>query len=409
MNIFFFARTKFDLSSLKKKKHMSEEVRFDEMNLQPDLMRGVFTYGWEKASDIQKVGIPLIMSGTDVVIQAPSGTGKTGTFGVGLIHRCLQTGMNGLVICPSRELAIQSSVVLDELAKYCSSIAVICAVGGHTRKSDNLRMLRDSQNSVLVATPGRLLDILTANNMVGRTIGTTVLDECDELLRDGEQSFQSVVQKIFGILPRDCSVALVSATMNASVERLAKMLLNNPSYVVAEKPSNLVLSGIRQYKYTCSTILDKIMMLERIYRTWTIGKAVIFCATKDRVDWLGDQMESRGFSVGRLHSQLSDEDRIESMRRYRNGMTRVLISTHVIARGIDVQNVQLVVQFDLICDTATYLHAIGRCGRYGRKGVAVAFVTDEEQTSLASIEQFYSVKTDVLPETLQIPGMSMSS
>uniref|UniRef100_A0A6C0KFZ2 Helicase n=1 Tax=viral metagenome TaxID=1070528 RepID=A0A6C0KFZ2_9ZZZZ len=380
---------------------------FAEYGLSDEVLRGIFSYGFEEPSAIQQRVIPQIIAGNDCLAQSPSGTGKTGAYGIGLIHRMVTHRCNAIVVVHTRELARQIETVASSLAQYIADVAVVCCTGGSGSHRKDTKRLRSSPLFLMIATPGRCLDILRKDAFVARTVGALVLDEADELVNP---SFQETLRGIFSVLPADALVCVVSATVSDDLRLMSRNFLREGHFVHETQDCRaLVLSGIRQYKFVCQNVMEKITALERMYQTWSIGASMIFCDSRSKVDWLGDQMESRGYAVGRIHAGLSDEDRRRVMGSFRSGAARVLICTNLLARGIDVQKVELVVLYDMIAVSDTYLHAIGRCGRYGRKGVSVAFVenTADDLASLDRMQAKFGVTVDEVPPTLCVPEMCM--
>lgn len=378
-------------------------MSFEDFGFRETLLRGIFTYGWENPSELQQKVLPLMITGADMIVQAPSGVGKTGCFGLGTLHFCHEKKCNGLILCTSRELAMQTYGVLQELSKYDSSIHIVLVSGG-TRRSDNVKELLESKLFIAVGTPGRTLDILSSYKNISQTIADIVLDEADELL--GSQGFVDTSRNIFSLLPIDARLSIFSATMSDSVVTLAKSLQKSPTILTVQDPRQLSLAGIKQYFCLCNVNVEKLKMIEFMYQNWSISAAVIFCSSRNTVNWVSDQLSSRGFSVTRLHSDLTNDERVRAMQAFRNGSTRVMVATQVIARGLDVQNVQLVLQFDLVTDVDVYIHAVGRCGRYGRKGVNVCFLKDSDTPVYSDLCQHYGINSTELPEEMMIPEIS---
>jgi superfamily II DNA/RNA helicase len=392
----FFFKNNFDL-------YLQTLMSFEDFGFGDNLLRGIFTYGWEQPSELQLRVIPTMVSGKDMVVQAPSGVGKTGCFGLGMLQHCLQRPCNGLIMCTSRELARQTCGVLQELSKFVPSINIVLLSGG-TRRADNIKGMASTELFIAVGTPGRTLDILSTHQYQSRTIADVVLDEADELL--GSPGFVDTSRQIFSLLPKDARLGVFSATMPDSVITLAQSLQKNPTVLTIQDPRQLTLAGIKQYYCWCKVNMEKLKMIEFMYQHWSISAAVIFCSSRNGVDWVSDQLSSRGFSVTRLHSDMSNDQRVRAMKDFRSGSTRVMVATQVIARGLDVQSVQLVLQFDLVTDVNVYLHAVGRCGRYGRKGVNVCFLKDTDTPVYSDLCQHYGIDSVELPQEMIIPEIS---
>lgn len=370
---------------------------FDDMNLSRKLLRGIYASSFVRPSAIQQRAIVPVMSGGDVIAQAPSGTGKTGAFSIGLLHRIDPSlaACQALVISPTRPLAHQTEEVINVLGKYLLEEPVeTCArlfVGG-TRVRDDARLAQEGKFYVAVATPGRVTDLIGRGALSVKDLKLIVLDEADDLLGKG---FQEQIHEIFRFLSRDIQICLFSATMPEEVLALTEKFMRNPVSILVKK-EQLTLEGIKQF---CVFVEDeaKAPAVRDLYRHAPVAQSVIFCNSRSRVDWLVSRMESEGHQVAGLHSEMPSDKRVAIMSAFKRGETRVLITTDLIARGIDVQHVSIVINFDLPRDKENYLHRIGRAGRYGRKGIAINLVTDSEKPELADLMRFYSTKIDELP------------
>lgn len=381
---------------------------FNAFGLSEDLLRGIYTYGFEKPSNVQQVLIPELISGRDTVIQSPSGSGKTGAFGIGVVQRCLLTKGCAVVLAPTRELVRQIHHVVENLSKYEKKVTTLCCVGGKPVSNDLTKVDRPGV-SIIVATPGRLCDIVEQRPLFATSVKTVVFDEADNLLL--QPTFQQQLRTVIKFIPADASICICSATMPAELEEVCGKIQRTDDRFVhqIQRADGVVVQGIRQYTIPCPEMLHKIQSLETMFRTWSISSSMIFCNSRSRVDWLGDQMESRGFAISRIHAGFGDDQRQEIMESFRQGHTRVLITTGLLARGIDVQSVQLVVLYDMIHDADTYIHAIGRCGRYGRKGVSVALLQDpQDQDALVNLSNIYCVDTLQMPSDFAITEMARS-
>lgn len=380
---------------------------FNGFGLSENLLRGVYTYGFEKPSAVQEILIPQIVAGRDTVVQSPSGTGKTGAFGIGVVQRCLLTGQCAVVVAPTRELARQIHSVVADLCKYEKKISATCCVGGSSTVAD-LEAIDRGGVAIVVATPGRLFDIVTKRPLFAASVNTVVFDEADDLLL--QPNFQEQVRNILRLVPAEAAICVCSATMPPELEQICHKIQRTEDRFVhrIDSAENVVVRGIRQYTIPCPELVHKIQALETMFRAWSISSSMIFCNSRSRVDWLGDQMESRGFAVSRIHAGMTDKQRQDTMVMFRQGQTRVLITTSLLARGIDVQSVQLVVLYDMIHSPDTYIHAIGRCGRYGRKGVSVALLqSDEDADALVNLSNLYGVDTLNMPENFRVEEMTL--
>jgi translation initiation factor 4A len=373
---------------------------FDDLGLSDNLLRGIYAYGFEKPSAIQSVAIAPLVKGRDVLGQAQSGTGKTGTFGIGLLSRIdpdlKQT--QGLIMAPTHELADQIATVIRALAGHMK-IQVVLAVGGVPRHL-NAREIRAGAH-IVVGTPGRIYDLASSRDLVFNSLRMFVLDEADEMLRD---RFADQVGEIVKIgLPKECRVAFFSATMPPEVKDLADQILSDPVRVTL-KTADVKLDGIKQYFIELQDESWKLECFCDIFESLTIQSSIIFCNTKERAERLHATLTDRGFPVSVIYGEpMTQTVRQQRMRDFRSGATRVLIATNLLARGIDVQQVSVVFNFDMpqFEDKENYIHRIGRCGRFGRKGTAISLLTPAEKDVMDQIASHYSFRTEPLPQDLK--------
>jgi len=371
-----------------------EEVceNFDDMNLKEELLRGIYAYGFEKPSAIQQRAIVPCIKGYDVIAQAQSGTGKTATFSISILQM-VDTGLRecqALILAPTRELAQQIQKVVMALGDYMGAQCHAC-IGGTSVRED-VRKLETGQH-IVVGTPGRVYDMISRKVLRTHDIKQFVLDEADEMLSRG---FKDQIYDVFRHLNQEIQVILLSATMPAEVLEVTKRFMRNPIRILVKK-EELTLEGIRQFYIAVEREEWKLDTLCDLYETLTITQAVIFCNTRRKVDWLTEKMHNRDFTVSAMHGDMDQKERDVIMREFRSGSSRVLITTDLLARGIDVQQVSLVINYDLPTNRENYIHRIGRGGRFGRKGVAINFVTDEDRRNLQDIEKFYNTQIDEMP------------
>ena len=366
---------------------------FDDMNLKESLLRGVYSMGFEKPSAIQQRAIAPIIERRDTIAQAQSGTGKTATFAIGILQQIEADLLEcqALVLAPTRELAQQIQKVILALGDYFNVRCHSC-IGG-TRVSDDVARLKDGVH-VVVGTPGRVMDMLVRNVLNPTHVKLFVLDEADEMLSRG---FKDQIYDIFTALPsKSLQVVLCSATMPPDALEITERFMNNPVRILV-KQKELTLEGIRQFYIDVEQEEWKLDTLCDLYETLNITQAVIFCNTRRKVDWLTDQMRSHQFTVSSTHGDISQQERNVIMEEFRTGSSRILITTDLLARGIDVQQVSLVINFDLPRDHECYLHRIGRSGRFGRKGVAINFITQNDIATFRQLEQFYNTQIEEMP------------
>jgi len=365
---------------------------FDGMGLRQDLMRGIYAYGFEKPSAIQQRAIKPMCKGRDVIAQAQSGTGKTATFSIAALQSVdIQLREpQVIVLSPTRELAVQIQKVMLSLGDYMSVQCHAC-IGG-TSIGEDIRKLDYGQH-VVSGTPGRVFDMIKRRNLRTRSVKMFILDESDEMLNKG---FKEQIYDVYRYLPPSSQVLLVSATLPHDVLELTNKFMTDPVRVLVKR-DELTLEGIKQFFVAVEREEWKFDTLCDLYDTLTITQAVIFCNTKRKVDWLTDKMRESNFTVSSMHGDMPQQERNAIMEEFRTAKSRVLISTDVWARGIDVQNVSLVINYDLPPNRELYIHRIGRSGRYGRKGVAINFVKNDDVRILRDIEQYYSTQIDEMP------------
>ncbi|BGP58570.1 hypothetical protein JCM8202_002332 [Rhodotorula sphaerocarpa] len=365
---------------------------FDDMNLKPELLRGIYAYGFERPSAIQQRAIMPVVAGHDVIAQAQSGTGKTATFSVSILQS-IDVALKqpqALVLAPTRELAQQIQKVVVALGDYMG-IECLAAVGG-TSVRDAAAKLQDGVH-IVVGTPGRVYDMIQRRSLKTDHMKIFCLDEADEMLSRG---FKDQIYDVFQLLPPTTQVVLLSATMPTDVLEVTTKFMRDPIRILVKR-DELTLEGIKQFYVAVEKEEWKLDTLADLYETVTITQAVIFCNTRRKVDWLTDKLTEREFTVSAMHGDMDQQQREVIMKEFRSGSSRVLITTDLLARGIDVQQVSLVINYDLPASRENYIHRIGRGGRFGRKGVAINFVAAEDVPALRDIERFYNTQIDEMP------------
>jgi translation initiation factor 4A len=376
---------------------------FDEMELPDTLLRGIYSHGFERPSAIQKKGIKPIATGRDILGQAQSGTGKTATFCIGSMTRIDPTlkAPQVLVLTPTRELAQQIETVAKGLSQNMG-LSVYCAVGG-TELHHDLRAL-DKGAQFIIGTPGRVYDLMTRRSQNGSgyalnraNIKVLIMDEADQMLED---KFHEQVMCILDLgFPASTQVALFSATMPPEVVEVATRMLRDPVKILIP-PEEVTLDGIKQFCVELPKEEWKIEALIDIYSQLNINQAMIYCNKRQRVEWLSEKLQAQGFPVNHIHGEMDVSERKRRMHDFRSGSVRVLISTDLLARGIDVQQVSLVINYELPTNQENYIHRIGRSGRFGRKGVAINMIGPDEAEMRTQIEKYYSTKIVPLPDDL---------
>ncbi|KHN88002.1 Eukaryotic initiation factor 4A [Toxocara canis] len=365
---------------------------FDDMNLKENLLRGVYAFGFEKPSAIQQRAIVPCCMKRDVIAQAQSGTGKTATFSVSVLQNIDESvpEVQALVMAPTRELAQQIQKVMVSLGEYMGVKCHAC-IGGTNVRDDQRKL--EAGVHIVVGTPGRVNDMIQRQSLQTSAIKMFVLDEADEMLSRG---FKDQIYEVFKCMPNDVQVVLLSATMPAEVLEVTNRFMNDPVRILVKK-EELTLEGIRQFYIDVEKEEWKFETLCDLYQTVNVTQAVIFCNTRRKVDYLATQMIKEKYTVSCMHGDMEQSERDLIMREFRTGSSRVLITTDLLARGIDVQQVSLVINYDLPSNRENYIHRIGRSGRFGRKGVAINFVTEQDTRQLKDIESFYNTQIEEMP------------
>jgi translation initiation factor 4A len=374
------------------------------MDLDLNLLRGIYSKGYEKPSDIQQQAIVPLISGRDLLAQAQSGTGKTATFTIGGLSR-IDPSINAVqmvVITPTRELAEQAEKEALAIGNYLG-IRAHKATGGPPVSVDLSVLVQgrgaDHVPHVLCVTPGRFYDLLNRKAVSPDSIRLLILDEADQMLA---ARFREQIHCILALKwPATVQVALLSATMIPEIREVARDLLRDPVTILLE-PDKVSLEGIKQWYIDIPREEHKLDTLCDIYDHLSIQQATIFVNTKQKAEWLADSMKRRGFDLDYIHGEMDVKEREARMRDFRSGKVRVLISTDLLSRGIDIQAISVVINYELPLDRENYIHRIGRSGRYGRKGASINLVCPREMRMQAEIEAFYGKKVNELPLDLNI-------
>jgi translation initiation factor 4A len=368
--------------------------RWDEYDLNTDLLRGIYGYGFEAPSQIQKTAILPILQKRDLIAQAPSGTGKTGTFTIGsLQHVDIATkATQVLILAPTHELVNQIAGVVRAIGASMDGLVVKTLVGG-TPVSEDTETIRTNVPHVVVGTVGRVCDMIRRRILRISTVKLLVMDEADEMLSAG---FKEQIYQIFQYFNKDLQIALFSATIPDEILAITKRFMRNPVKITV-KAEQLNLEGIQQYYVALNDDKAKFEMLKTLFAKLSISQCIIYANSVPRVVDLYNAMMADGFAVCCIHSAMSQEQRRQSFSEFRLGTHRVMISSNATARGIDVQQVSVVINFDIPQCQHTYLHRIGRSGRWGRKGVAINFITRQDVGTMKFIENYYKSSITELP------------
>jgi translation initiation factor 4A len=375
------------------------------MDLPSELLRGVYSSGFQRPSEIQTKGICVIRDGRDLLAQAQSGTGKTAMFLIGSMSRMDPTKneVQTVIISPTRELADQTGAVARGLGQYMG-IRVHLATGGVSVDVDLDKLGRGAGPiaQLLVVTPGRMFDLLNRKAILPRTVRVLVLDEADQLL---DAKFKEQIQLIMSepfVWPSSTQMVLVSATMIPAIAAIAKSLLVRDPVSILREADEVSLDGIRQFYVKVSRPEEKLLVLSDLSDSLKITQATIFVNTQTSAERLADDMRRRGFDLDFIHGGMDVAERKRRMDAFRTGKIRVLISTDLLARGIDIQQISLVINYELPISRENYIHRIGRSGRFGRKGASINLVEPRELRIQAEIEEFYGKKVEELPGDLNI-------
>ena len=368
---------------------------FEELSLKDNLLRGIYSYGFEVPSAIQSSAIPVMKSGKDIIAQAQSGTGKTGAFVIGSLEKVDPEieGTQIIIISPTRELSKQTTEVVIELSKYMK-ISYLEVVGG--TDIFQCRSDLDKLPQVVIGTPGRILDMINKKSLFTDKLTTLIFDEADEILSYG---FKETIYNIVKCIPEKCQICLFSATIPSEVIELTNSFMNNPESILVKKEA-LTLEGITQFYINIKVSDWKYDILKDLYDTISISQCIIYFNSKNKLNQVYKDLIGENFPVSMIHGELTSDERKRTMNEFKGGQTRILLSTDLLSRGIDIQQLSLVINFDIPRSKETYIHRIGRSGRYGRKGVAINFVTERDMENLENIRTFYNTKIEEMPQNI---------
>lgn len=367
-----------------------------DLDLKNNLLRSIYAFGFEKPSPIQKKAImPIVKTNYDIIAQAQSGTGKTGAFAVSVLQKFDENSnkASALVLAPTHELAGQIKLVFDSLGKYLK-VRTLLLVGG-TSVEENKKALLDEKNKpqILIGTPGRIHDMLRRKYIKSSDLNMLIIDEADEMLSSG---FKDQMYKIFQYMPEEIQIGLFSATMPDELEELTKQFLRNPIKLLV-KADQLTLAGIAQFYIKLANDGEKYDCIKDLFGGLSVSQSIIYCNSCSRVDDLEEAMLGDNFPVSKIHGKMPEDIRKKTYQSFKDGECRVLITSDLFARGIDVQQVSIVINFDLPRSKHTYLHRIGRSGRWGRKGIAINFITRHDTLTLARFEAHYETEIKEMP------------
>ena len=371
-------------------------LKFEELNLSKEVQRAIADMGFEEATPIQSQAIPAVLSGKDIIGQAQTGTGKTASFGIPIIETIDDhlKKVQAIVLCPTRELAIQVSEEIGELLKYKKNIKIVPIYGGQSID----RQIRSIQSGVqiVIGTPGRVIDHINRGTLKLNEIKMVVLDEADEML---DMGFRDDIEEILKTVPKERQTVMFSATMPKQILDLSKKYLTNPEHIkVVHK--EITVPNVNQYYIELKPSM-KLEALTRLIDIHNPKLSLVFSNRKKNVDDLVSHLQARGYSAEGLHGDMKQMMRDRVMGKFRNGKIEILVATDVAARGIDVDDIDAVFNYDMPQDDEYYVHRIGRTARAGRAGQAFTFVVGKEFRAIKEIERY--TKTKIV--SMQIPSM----
>uniref|UniRef100_A0A6C0FBT8 RNA helicase n=1 Tax=viral metagenome TaxID=1070528 RepID=A0A6C0FBT8_9ZZZZ len=370
-------------------------MSFDDLNIDENILRGVYSHGFEKPSAIQSAAIPKMIEGKDLIAQAQSGTGKTGAFSIGTLCRIDESvqSIQSIILVPTRELAEQVTKVITDLCSY-TKITVMKVIGG-----TNVNLCRDelSKNPhIVVGTPGRILDMIRRRYLPTVDVKLLTFDEADEILSHG---FKEDIHDIIQTVNKNAQICIFSATLPDEILELTDKFMNNPERILVKRES-LTLEGIQQFFVNINHDDWKYDVIADLYDTINIGQCIIYMNSKQKIVDVYNRLTNDNFPVDYISGDRTVDERNKIMNDFRSGTLRILLSSDLLARGIDIQQLSLVINFDLPREKETYIHRIGRSGRYGRKGVAINLITNREVEYLKSIEEFYDTQIVEMPQNI---------
>lgn len=375
-----------------------EYSTFDDMQLPEKLLRGIYAYGFEHPSKIQKLAIVPMRNHNDIIAQSQSGTGKTGSFAIGSLS-CVDSSISSpqiLVISPTRELAHQTHSVFGALSNFMGLKSLLATGGNHVRA--DIKTLHEGVHYV-VGTPGRVYDLLKKGELSIHEIKYIILDEADQLLED---LFAEQIRYILKFnFPSETRMALFSATLSPNVVELSEKILIDPVRILINK-DEVSLAGIKQFYVQLEREEWKYDVLMDLYQRLSINQAIIYVNTRKTAEILCSRLKENGYTIEYIHGEMDVHERKKKMQDFRAGSARILISTDLLARGIDVQQVSLIVNYDMPYQHENYIHRIGRCGRYGRRGLAINLLAKGSDVGMKEeIEKYYSIKIDELTDNIE--------
>lgn len=373
-----------------------QEVSFDDMNLKSSLLEGIYLYGFKKPSPIQIKGIQSLNTGKDCILQSQSGTGKTATYLLGVMNRLDENNkLQGIILTPTRELSEQVFNVAESISKKAN--IKICKCIGGTNMYKNKQELKNS--NLIIGTIGRIYHLIEENKINFHSLKFIVIDEADDILSDG---ISKKLRNIFDKLTDTTQMCLISATLSSNVFNLSKKMMHDPIKILLKK-NEIAVDLISQFYLDVELEEYKFDVLLDLYNLISTSQAIIFCNTIRKVNWLTEKLKENNFSITSIHGKMTQDERNEIVKDFRDGKTRLLLTTDLLARGIDIPQVNLVINYDLPQNKETYIHRIGRCGRFGKKGISISMVKMEDSADvkcLNRMKNFYDIDINEMPNDI---------
>ena len=369
-------------------------LSWDELDINPNLLRGIYAHGFETPSPIQQKAIMPIIKKRDIIAQAQSGTGKTATFTIGALQQIDLTNNNTqvLILSPTRELATQTAKVIESIGSMMEGLRIQTLFSGSNYEETSIFSNKNVPH-IICGCPGRVYDMMRRDRITSKNINLVILDEADEMLSSG---FKEQVYNIFQYFNGNIQVALFSATLPEGIDPIIQKIMRNPIKITVKKQM-LTLEGISQFYLAVEDDRQKYNTLKSLFSYISLSQCIIYCNSIKRVSDLYDAMREDEFPVCCIHSSMEKSARDAAFNDFKKGKSRVLISSNVTSRGIDIQQVSIVINFDLPKCVHNYLHRIGRSGRWGRKGVGINFITRRDVGKIKEIEAHYSCQIKELP------------
>jgi translation initiation factor 4A len=374
-------------------------TKWDDLDIDVNILRGIYAMGFENPSPIQSKAILPIINEKDIIAQAQSGTGKTAAFTIGALSRInLKSDTTQvLILSPTHELTKQIASVISGIGSMMEGLKVKILIGGSSIEQDAIS-LKKTVPHIIVGCPGRVYDMMYRNYIISKNIKLMILDEADEMLSFG---FKEQVYDIFTHCDSNVQVALFSATLPSNIYSITSKFMRNP-IKISVTADNLTLEGIKQYFIAVNDDREKYDVLKNLYSFIELSQCIIYSNSVKRVVELFEAMKQDQFPVCAIHSNMDKVERDIAFTEFKSGKARVLISSNVTARGIDIQQVSVVINFDIPKDVHTYIHRIGRSGRWGRKGTAINFITRRDIEKIKEIESYYNTQINEFPGTLSL-------